>query len=101
MDAPLGDTHRPPPAASHSDLPNGWRLSFMLADVARRVTSRQLVGRTDELAGLHATAQAAAHGEVRVVLLAGDAGIGKTRLVTTAIDQARRDGFIAALGGCL
>jgi DNA-binding CsgD family transcriptional regulator/tetratricopeptide (TPR) repeat protein len=101
MDAPPGDTHRPPPAASHSDLPNGWRLSFMLADVARRVTSRQLVGRADELAGLHATAQAAAHGEVRVVLLAGDAGIGKTRLVTTAIDRARRDGFIAALGGCL
>jgi DNA-binding CsgD family transcriptional regulator/tetratricopeptide (TPR) repeat protein len=73
----------------------------MLADVARRVTSRQLVGRADELAGVHATTQAAANGEVRVVLLSGDAGIGKTRLVTTAIDQARRDGFITALGGCL
>jgi DNA-binding CsgD family transcriptional regulator/tetratricopeptide (TPR) repeat protein len=101
MDAPPGDTHRPPPAASHSDLPNGWRLSFMLADVARRVSSRQLVGRADELAGLRAATQAAAHGETRVVLLSGDAGIGKTRLVTTAIEQARRDGFIAALGGCL
>ena len=73
----------------------------MLADVARRVTSRQLVGRADELAGLHAVTQAAAHGEVRVVLLSGDAGIGKTRLVTTVIAQARDDGFIAALGGCL
>jgi tetratricopeptide (TPR) repeat protein len=73
----------------------------MLADVARRVTSRQLVGRADELAGLRAVTQAAAHGEVRIVLLSGDAGIGKTRLVTTVIDQARHDGFIAAVGGCL
>ena len=73
----------------------------MLADVARRVTSRQLVGRADELAALRAVTHAAAHGEVRVVLLAGDAGIGKTRLVTTVIDQARGDGFIAAVGGCL
>jgi DNA-binding CsgD family transcriptional regulator/tetratricopeptide (TPR) repeat protein len=73
----------------------------MLAGVARRVTSRQLVGRADELAGLRAVTSAAAHGAVHVVLLSGDAGIGKTRLVTTVIDQARRDGFIAALGGCL
>ena len=101
MNAPPGDTLRPPPAASHSESPTGWRPSFMLADVARRVTSRQLVGRADELAGLHAVTQAAAHGEVRVVLLSGDAGIGKTRLVTTVIAQARDDGFIAALGGCL
>jgi DNA-binding CsgD family transcriptional regulator/tetratricopeptide (TPR) repeat protein len=101
MNAPPGATYRPPPAASHSELTIGWRLSLMLADVARRVTSRQLVGRADELAGLHAVRQAAAEGEVRVVLLSGDAGIGKTRLVSAAIDQARRDGFIAALGGCL
>lgn len=101
MDAPPGDTYRPPPAASHSDLPNGWRSSFMLAPVARRVTSRRLVGRADELAALRAVTQAAQDGTARVVLLSGDAGIGKSRLVTTAIQQARRDAFIAALGGCL
>jgi predicted ATPase len=73
----------------------------MLADVARRVTSRQLVGRADELAGLRAATRAAAQDEARVVLLSGDAGISKTRLVGTAIEQAHRERFIAALGGCL
>lgn len=101
MNAPPGDTRRPPPAASHSDLPNGWRSSLMLATVARRVTSRELVGRSDELALLRAVTQMAAEGAARVVLLSGDAGIGKSRLVATSIEQARRDGFITALGGCL
>jgi predicted ATPase len=73
----------------------------MLTDVARRVTSRQLVGRADELALLRVVTQGAADGAARVVLLSGDAGIGKSRLVATSIEQARRDGFIATLGGCL
>ncbi|HEY3001454.1 MAG TPA: AAA family ATPase, partial [Kribbellaceae bacterium] len=61
--------------------------------MARRVTSRQLVGRTDQLAALRSATDAVAVGESRVILIAGDAGIGKTRLVTEAAEQARAGGF--------
>jgi DNA-binding CsgD family transcriptional regulator/tetratricopeptide (TPR) repeat protein len=69
--------------------------------VARRVTSRQLVGRSDQLAALRSAAQSAAGGTARVVLVAGDAGIGKTRVINEASEQARADGFVVVLGGCL
>src|SRR5882762_3882552 len=69
--------------------------------VARRVTSRQLVGRSGQLAALRSAAESAAHGAARIVLVSGDAGIGKTRLITEATSQARADGFVAALGGCV
>ncbi len=35
------------------------------------------------------------------MLVSGDAGIGKTRLITELAALARTDGFITALGGCL
>jgi hypothetical protein len=44
--------------------------------VARRVTSARLVGRTDGLATLRSAITAAGEGNTRVVLVAGDAGIG-------------------------
>jgi predicted ATPase len=69
--------------------------------VTRRVTSRQLVGRADQLATLRSVAAAAAAGEARVVLVSGDAGIGKTRLIREATAQARASGFMTALGGCV
>jgi DNA-binding CsgD family transcriptional regulator len=69
--------------------------------VARRVQSRQLVGRTDELAALFDAATAAASGQARTVLISGDAGIGKSRLITEAAAHARSEGFIVALGACL
>ncbi len=46
-------------------------------------------------------ATAAASGQARTVLISGDAGIGKSRLITEAAAQARSEGFIVALGGCL
>jgi DNA-binding CsgD family transcriptional regulator len=53
------------------------------------------------LALLRSATAAAATGESRVVLLAGAAGIGKTRLVTEVLVQARADGFLAVVGGCV
>ena len=35
------------------------------------------------------------------MLVSGDAGIGKTRLITELAASARADGFVAAVGGCL
>lgn len=49
--------------------------------MARRLTSNQFVGRSAELAELWLAAQAAAERQPVVVLLGGDSGVGKTRLV--------------------
>lgn len=65
--------------------------------MARRVTSPTLIGRAGELAALAAAFRSAAGGSARLVLLAGDAGIGKTRLIT----EARFEGGLTAIGGCL
>jgi DNA-binding NarL/FixJ family response regulator len=40
-------------------------------------------------------------GETRLLLVVGDAGVGKTRFVTEALRAAIGDGVIAAWGGCL
>jgi Cdc6-like AAA superfamily ATPase len=49
--------------------------------VASRITSRTLIGRDRELGALTAVSAAAREGSARIALVAGDAGIGKTRLV--------------------
>jgi DNA-binding CsgD family transcriptional regulator/tetratricopeptide (TPR) repeat protein len=55
------------------------------------------VGRRGELARF---ARALAGG-TRLLLVVGDAGVGKTRFVTEALRAADADGVIAAWGGCL
>src|SRR5215211_2031493 len=59
------------------------------------------VGRAEELARLLAALERAEQGQPAMVLLAGDAGVGKTRLLTELADQARRRGARVLLGGCL
>jgi DNA-binding CsgD family transcriptional regulator len=59
------------------------------------------VGRAEELARLLAALERAEQGQPAMVLLAGDAGVGKTRLLTELADQARRRGAQVLLGGCL
>lgn len=51
-----------------------------------------LHGRDDELRELRAAYEDAKAGTGRVVLLEGEAGIGKTRLVDELVDQLQRDG---------
>jgi ATP/maltotriose-dependent transcriptional regulator MalT len=69
--------------------------------VARRVTSSALIGRDAELAALHDAVSSARSGRARIVLLAGDAGIGKTRLITQVCARARHEGLGTAVGGCI
>lgn len=59
-----------------------------------------LVGREGELIELEDALLATARGEGRVVLLAGDAGIGKTRLATEAGERARGLGMTVLSGVC-
>src|SRR4029453_16311056 len=60
-----------------------------------------LVGRDRELERLEEQLRRAAAGQGGTVLVAGDAGIGKTRLVTELCARARAAGALPLLGRCI
>jgi DNA-binding CsgD family transcriptional regulator len=60
-----------------------------------------LVGRDAELSALLAALERAGAGRPGAVLLTGDAGVGKTRLLGTAADLARERGARVLVGHCL
>ncbi len=81
--------------------PSGPRLSSpyaMMGDVRIDRSGASLVGREPDLAGLVA---AAADPGVRMVLLSGDAGVGKTRLVGEALERLDAQGWRSLTGHCL
>ncbi|GAA4518091.1 MULTISPECIES: helix-turn-helix transcriptional regulator [Nonomuraea] len=59
-----------------------------------------LVGRATELSRLVRVLEAAAAGTAGVALVGGDAGIGKTRLTTELVAEARERGFRVLVGQC-
>ncbi|MEU4196966.1 AAA family ATPase [Kribbella sp. NPDC026611] len=69
--------------------------------MARRVTSDRLVGRIGELAALRSAITAAGEGSSALVVVAGDAGIGKSRLIAEVVTEARAANFVVAVGGCV
>ncbi|WP_162833334.1 LuxR family transcriptional regulator [Streptomyces sp. CB09001] len=83
----------------------------MLASVETRSVSPVFVGRTGELdtlndalaraTGSDAAGAAATGGEPQALLLGGEAGVGKTRLVEEFAAAADRRGAVVALGGCV
>ncbi|MEV6178137.1 AAA family ATPase [Streptomyces sp. NPDC052015] len=73
----------------------------MLAPVETRSVSPVFVGRADELDTLNAALSRAAAGEPQALLIGGEAGVGKTRLVEEFATAARRRGAVVALGGCV
>ncbi|MFI6489687.1 AAA family ATPase [Streptomyces sp. NPDC050564] len=83
----------------------------MLGPVETRSVSPVFVGRTDELGTLNdALARAAAAGssqassnggEPQALLLGGEAGVGKTRLLEEFAATAAREGAVVACGGCV
>jgi DNA-binding CsgD family transcriptional regulator/tetratricopeptide (TPR) repeat protein len=64
-------------------------------------TSRAFIGRAAELHRLEAILDRAGQGWAQVVLVAGDAGVGKTRLLLEFADQAHRRGVRVLAGGCV
>src|SRR5918999_5661275 len=72
----------------------------MIGRVVRRVSSSIFVGRVPERARLVAGLDAASSGEPGLILLGGEAGIGKTRLVDEFMSIARAEGALAVRGGC-
>jgi tetratricopeptide (TPR) repeat protein len=73
----------------------------MLGTVETRSVSPVFVGRTDELDALNDALARACAGEPQALLLAGEAGVGKTRLVEEFATAACRRDAVVALGGCV
>ncbi|MEV5429348.1 AAA family ATPase [Streptomyces sp. NPDC052701] len=73
----------------------------MLGPVETRSVSPVFVGRADELGTLNDALARAASGEPQALLIGGEAGVGKTRLVEEFAGAARRGGALVALGGCV
>ncbi|MFE0386461.1 ATP-binding protein [Streptomyces bungoensis] len=74
----------------------------MLGPVETRSVSPVFVGRAEELDTLNeALGRAAAGGEPQALLLGGEAGVGKTRLVEEFTTAACRAGAVVAVGGCV
>ena len=69
--------------------------------MAPRVTGPALIGREPELAALVAALDRADAGAATIAIVAGDAGIGKTRLVDALAEHARARGSRVMTGGCL
>jgi DNA-binding CsgD family transcriptional regulator len=60
-----------------------------------------LVGRAGELRALGASLARAGAGAPQALLVGGEAGVGKTRLVEEFAGRAERAGAVVAVGGCL
>ncbi|MEV6050568.1 AAA family ATPase [Streptomyces sp. NPDC052107] len=72
----------------------------MLGPVETRSVSPVFVGRTDELDTLNDALARARAGEPQALLLGGEAGVGKTRLVEEFATAAGRNAVVA-IGGCV
>jgi DNA-binding CsgD family transcriptional regulator/tetratricopeptide (TPR) repeat protein len=59
--------------------------------VAARISSSELIGRAAELAALNAALAQARDQTAQIVLVAGEAGVGKSRLVAEFVDALPRD----------
>jgi DNA-binding CsgD family transcriptional regulator/tetratricopeptide (TPR) repeat protein len=69
--------------------------------MADQVTTGRFVGRTSELARLRQLLAHAAGGQPLVVLLGGEAGVGKTRLAEQFAVAAQEQGVRVLGGGCV
>ncbi|WP_407561382.1 helix-turn-helix transcriptional regulator [Streptomyces sp. 184] len=73
----------------------------MLESVQSRSISPVFAGRHDELKTLDAALARAALGEPQVLLVGGEAGVGKSRLLDEFLEAAQGAGAVTAVGGCL
>lgn len=72
-----------------------------MLDVSKRVSSPVLIGRAAEVSVLTEALEQATAGAPRCVLVAGEAGVGKSRLLEALTDHARARDVRALVGGCI
>ncbi|UED87811.1 AAA family ATPase [Streptomyces profundus] len=65
-----------------------------------RLRTVELVGRDGELAALSRVLREAREGRGGIVFVAGEPGIGKTRLTAQALDEAKNEGMTVLRGRC-
>jgi DNA-binding CsgD family transcriptional regulator len=92
-----------PAAAKHhaGDRRDNAPDGHMIGRMAVRVSSPVLIGRTDEFDRLQDAIDRARAGDHSSILIAGEAGVGKTRLVAEFAESARGAGFTVLQGGCV
>lgn len=73
----------------------------MLGQVDSQRISPVFIGREAERSVLAAGLERAVAGEPQIVVVGGEAGVGKTRLVEEFLAAAREDGAVTAVGGCV
>ena len=73
----------------------------MLGGVATRVSSPVLVGRSGQLSVLDTALAEAGRGNPSAVLVGGEAGVGKSRLVSDFAERCRSEDVRVLAGGCL
>jgi DNA-binding CsgD family transcriptional regulator len=66
-----------------------------------RITSPVLVGRAEQLAALEGALRRSRRGAASVILIGGEAGIGKSRLVGEFATRSRAAGARVLTGGCV
>jgi DNA-binding SARP family transcriptional activator/tetratricopeptide (TPR) repeat protein len=86
-------------AAAHTAAAGPSASPTMLPPAIAR-SRTDFVGREAELRTLSRTFEDAASGACRVVLLEGEAGVGKTRLAATFAEHCQRSGAVALYGRC-
>jgi DNA-binding CsgD family transcriptional regulator/tetratricopeptide (TPR) repeat protein len=69
--------------------------------MVERVSSPTFIGRTEELRALEGALARAMCGDPAVVLVGGEAGVGKTRLATELAARCAADGMRVLSGGCV
>jgi DNA-binding CsgD family transcriptional regulator len=87
------------PAAGEAGLSDPREM--LIVEMSRRGASPVLVGRAAEMATLEAALEAVRQGEPGAVLIGGEAGMGKTRLIGEFMASARAAGVRVLSGGCL
>jgi DNA-binding CsgD family transcriptional regulator len=69
--------------------------------VPQTVSATPFIAREEELARLSGVLERARGGEARAVLIAGDAGVGKTRVLNEMAGRAARAGMTVLTGHCV
>jgi DNA-binding CsgD family transcriptional regulator/tetratricopeptide (TPR) repeat protein len=75
--------------------------SRTMGGVATRVASLDFIGRRQELDQLDAAVERGTSGDAGIVLIGGDAGMGKSRLVAEVAQRASARGSLVLEGGCV
>jgi predicted ATPase len=87
-----------------AEAESGTRLSYpraMLGSVQTQSVSPVFVGRSRELNRLTSALARACAGEPQALLVGGEAGVGKSRLLEEFLGVAAASGAVTAVGGCV